>query len=97
MLVVNTRSRRAAGQDLRLPAELQSAGMGPLATLAVAAPPDLAMTLRRALELTPDLLITAGGDGSMETAARLLAHRDTALGVIPLGTTNNSPAPSGCR
>lgn len=60
-----------------------------LATLPVGLTGDLASTLRKALLLEPDLLVVAGGDGTMGTAAGLLVHRDTALGVIPLGTMNN--------
>lgn len=63
--------------------------MGLLATLPVGVTGDLASTLRKALLLEPDLLVVAGGDGTVGTAAGLLAHRDTALGVIPLGTMNN--------
>lgn len=33
--------------------------------------------------------MAGGGDGTIGTAARLLAHRDIALGLLPLGTTNN--------
>lgn len=60
-----------------------------MATLPVGVTGDLASTLRKALLLEPDLLVVAGGDGTVGTAAGLLAHRDTALGVIPLGTMNN--------
>lgn len=89
VLVVNTRSRHAAGQRRRLPGGLGDAGVGLLATLPVGVTGDLASTLRKALLLEPDLLVVAGGDGTVGTAAGLLAHRDTALGVIPLGTMNN--------
>jgi diacylglycerol kinase family enzyme len=33
------------------------------------------------------LLIAGGGDGTLSLAARHLAYRDIALGVLPLGTT----------
>ena len=39
--------------------------------------------------LRPDLLIVGGGDGSICEAARRLAYLDMALGILPLGTTNN--------
>jgi YegS/Rv2252/BmrU family lipid kinase len=45
--------------------------------------------LDTAIELAPDLLVAGGGDGTISQAARQLAHRDVALGVLPLGTTNN--------
>ena len=41
------------------------------------------------MDLQPDLLIVGGGDGTICEAARRLAYADIALGLIPLGTTNN--------
>lgn len=41
------------------------------------------------LELEPDLVVVGGGDGTIAEAVANLAHRDVALGVLPLGTTNN--------
>jgi diacylglycerol kinase (ATP) len=39
--------------------------------------------------------VAGGGDGTISTAARLLAHRDIALGLLPLGTTNNFARTAG--
>jgi diacylglycerol kinase family enzyme len=36
-----------------------------------------------------ELLVAGGGDGTINTAASVLAGRDTALGVLPLGTLNH--------
>ena len=38
------------------------------------------------------LVIVAGGDGTIEAVARGLAHTQTRLGIIPLGTRNNIAA-----
>ena len=38
------------------------------------------------------LVIVAGGDGTIEAAARGLRHTQTVLGIIPLGTRNNIAA-----
>jgi len=38
------------------------------------------------------LVIVAGGDGTIEAVARGLAHTQTMLGIIPLGTRNNIAA-----
>ncbi len=38
------------------------------------------------------LVIVAGGDGTLEAAARGLLHTQTALGIIPFGTRNNLSA-----
>lgn len=43
---------------------------------------------RRALESGCDVVIAAGGDGTVRAVATELAGRDVALGVVPLGTGN---------
>ncbi|WIM98447.1 YegS/Rv2252/BmrU family lipid kinase [Actinoplanes oblitus] len=88
-LVVNTRSRR--GRQLYEDARrrLLAAGFELLGTYAMEESDDLEALLEDALAKGPDLLIAGGGDGTISTAGRLLAHRDVALGLLPLGTTNN--------
>jgi len=44
--------------------------------------------IERILERRPEALIVGGGDGTVSTVAAMLEGRDTALGVIPLGTMN---------
>jgi len=44
--------------------------------------------LDAAVEAAPEALIVGGGDGTVSSVAAKLAGRDTALGVIPLGTMN---------
>ena len=41
------------------------------------------------LEKGADLVVAAGGDGTVTTAARVLAGRDVPLAILPLGTANN--------
>jgi len=89
VLVVNIRSRRAAKAHPRLTGLLTAAGLRLIADLPVTDPATLPEVLERALALSPDLLIFGGGDGSVATAVDFLAYRDVALGVLPLGTTNN--------
>jgi diacylglycerol kinase (ATP) len=89
VLVVNTRSRKGRRHWPGLPARLAAAGLPVQATFAIHDPADLPEILTRALQPAPDLLLFGGGDGSLTAAAARLAHRDTALGVLPLGTTNN--------
>lgn len=89
VLVVNTRSRKGRRHWPRLPERLAAAGLTVHSALPVHDPSHLSEVLLRALEPAPDLLIFGGGDGSLTAAAARLAHRDTALGVLPLGTTNN--------
>lgn len=44
---------------------------------------------RQLVDGAPDLLVAAGGDGTINAAASTLLHRDTALAVIPAGTLNH--------
>jgi diacylglycerol kinase (ATP) len=89
VLVVNTRSRKGRRHWPGLSARLAAAGLPVQAAFPVHDPVQLSQVLTQALEPAPDLLIFGGGDGSLTAAAGRLAHRDTALGVLPLGTTNN--------
>jgi diacylglycerol kinase family enzyme len=48
------------------------------------------------LEKRVDLVVAAGGDGTVTTAARVLAGRDVPLAILPLGTANNIARSLGC-
>jgi diacylglycerol kinase family enzyme len=50
---------------------------------------DLEAAVRRRAQERPERVIVGGGDGSMRTAAQILAGSDTALGVLPLGHYNH--------
>ncbi|PZG01133.1 diacylglycerol/lipid kinase family protein [Micromonospora deserti] len=88
-LVVNAHSRRGRRLYERARSRLAAAGFHLLGTYPVDRPDQLEQTLTEAGGLGPDLLVAGGGDGTLSAAARLLAHRDVALGLLPLGTTNN--------
>jgi diacylglycerol kinase (ATP) len=88
-LVVNTRSRRGQRLYRAARAQLRAAGIGLLGSFPAGRPGELHDNLNAALGLRPDLLILGGGDGTLSEAARRLAYRDVALGILPLGTTNN--------
>src|SRR5262245_41939530 len=45
--------------------------------------------LERLLDVVPDLVIVAGGDGTTALAARMLARRGIPLAILPFGTANN--------
>jgi YegS/Rv2252/BmrU family lipid kinase len=87
--VINTRSRRAAAAHLRLRALLAAHAVPLTAELPVADPAALPDVLQAAVAMNPNLLIVGGGDGTMATVVDYLAYADIALGVLPLGTTNN--------
>ncbi|MFG1606558.1 diacylglycerol/lipid kinase family protein [Actinoplanes sp. NPDC049265] len=86
-LVVNARSRRGRRLYEGVRARLLAAGVTLVADLPVEG--DLEDALARARDSGADLVIAGGGDGTISTAGRMLAHRDVALGLLPLGTTNN--------
>jgi diacylglycerol kinase (ATP) len=46
-------------------------------------------SLRRALEEAGDLVVAAGGDGTVGRILKALAGRDVPLAILPLGTANN--------
>lgn len=89
VLVVNTASRRGRQLYDGARSRLLSAGVTLLDAYPVDRPGELEERLAGAIDLGADLLVAGGGDGTISTAARLLAHRDIALGLLPLGTTNN--------
>ncbi|MEH0820773.1 MULTISPECIES: diacylglycerol/lipid kinase family protein [unclassified Micromonospora] len=88
-LVINVGSRRGREQCELARARLIDAGFDLLGTYPVDRPGQLEKSVATAADLAPDVLVVGGGDGTLSTAARLLAHRDIALGLLPLGTTNN--------
>lgn len=49
----------------------------------------LAEHARRAIAAQPRLVIAAGGDGTINTIARLVADSRATLGVLPMGTLNH--------
>ncbi len=89
VLIVNTRSRRGRryyAEALRL---LLKEGIGFIQLHPVDKPELLPEVFAEALEVEPDLIVVGGGDGTLKEAVRHLAYRDVALGLLPLGTTNN--------
>jgi len=88
-LVVNTRSRRGRRLYAAVQAQLRATGFDVLGSFPAGRPGGLGASLAAAMDLQPDLLIAGGGDGTISEAARCLAYRDMALGILPLGTTNN--------
>jgi hypothetical protein len=88
-LVVNARSRRGRRLFPAVRARLLASGFDVLGSFPAGRAGGLGASLAAAVDLRPDLLIVGGGDGTVSEAARCLAYRDMALGVLPLGTTNN--------
>ncbi|MFG2089791.1 diacylglycerol/lipid kinase family protein [Spirillospora sp. NPDC048824] len=88
-LVINSRSRRGRRLFGRARRMLREAGVEFVHVFPVTDPTRLRELFADVLAMEPDLIIVGGGDGTVAEAVGHLAHRDIALGVIPLGTTNN--------
>ena len=90
VLLVNVRSRRGAallGEVRRL---LEQRGLSITAEHLVTDPAaQLPVLLPAILAARPPLLVIGSGDGTVASAVDHLAHTDTVLGYLPLGTTNN--------
>lgn len=89
VLFVNTHSRR--GRDVLIAAResLEVEGYVISAEYAVSKPSHLARLIPEAVASCASLLVVGAGDGTISTISGYLAYRDVALGVLPLGTTNN--------
>lgn len=89
LLIVNTRSR--SGRDLFTNARHQLAERGIALddAFAVRQPERLPEIVRDAVRRRHPLVVVGGGDGTISSVVDYLAHSDTALGVLPLGTANS--------
>jgi len=90
-LIVNTRSRSGERAFFEALERLQDLGVPLGVTYAIRDPARLPETVREVLDGDSDyrLLILGGGDGSVSSVVDFLAHRDVALGILPLGTAND--------
>ncbi len=89
VLVMNLKSRKATIYGERIQAELTAAGIVLDVVYRLKHGQNLDATMRRVMQQKPALVIVAGGDGTVSDAVDHLAHTNVALGVLPLGTTNN--------
>lgn len=69
--------------------EEERAGWQPSGWFPTAADDDGVSALRDALATEPDVVLVAGGDGTLRSAAELLAGTGIPLTLIPVGTANN--------
>ena len=90
VLLVNVRSRRGARHHGAVRAMLEGHGFTVTAEYLVRDPAaQLPALLPQILAARPPLLVVGSGDGTIATVVDHLAHTDTVLGYLPLGTTNN--------
>lgn len=87
MVIRNSKSGRAEAQDAFVQAALDR--LGPTARLVTFEPgTDPAGKARQAAEEGADIVIAAGGDGTIMGVANGLVGTDAAMGVLPAGTFN---------
>jgi len=89
VLVANNGARQTAGAFVRVRSMLIDRGVNVTRTHLVDDHRDLRRYVRRAVKDGAELVVVGGGDGTMTTAAGLLAKSKSVLGVLPLGTGNS--------
>jgi diacylglycerol kinase family enzyme len=90
-IILNLRSGKLLGERgersaRRLERMAREAGLA--AEILPVHPRHLASAVRKAVRSDTEAVMVAGGDGTIRTAARILAFRDKPLGILPLGTRN---------
>jgi diacylglycerol kinase (ATP) len=85
------------GGKPRAPVERLCAEVGPLPLYVSADFADLEAQTRRALDAGHDLIVSAGGDGTLLGVLRGLRGSDAAVTVLPLGTANDFAKCIGIR
>jgi diacylglycerol kinase (ATP) len=90
-LIVNTRSRSGERTFFQALDRLQELGVPLGVTYAIRDPARLPETVREVLDDGSGykFLILGGGDGTVSSVVDFLAHHDTVLGLLPLGTAND--------
>ncbi len=79
--------RNRGGEIAEAMANLMAAGWK-VEMATASAPEEVERLARMAVERGDDAVVVAGGDGTLSATVQALAHQPTALGVLPIGTTN---------
>ncbi len=86
--MVNPSKVRMPALEAAVAAQEAKAGWAASEWFETSADDDGRSAVERAAESSPDLIVVAGGDGTLRAAAAVLAGRGIAIGVIPAGTGN---------
>ncbi|MUK01005.1 diacylglycerol kinase family lipid kinase [Vibrio cholerae] len=87
-LVLNPTKLQAASARALVEQACSDAGWEPPLVLETTVEDPGTGQAERALDAGADVVIAAGGDGTVRAVASALAHRSAALGLLPLGTGN---------
>lgn len=89
VLIVNTHSRKGEKLFFRALDLLHMQGLDVIASYPVRKPERLRQVVTEVLDQGHHLVIVGGGDGTFNTVTDLFVHKDTVLGILPMGTANN--------
>jgi YegS/Rv2252/BmrU family lipid kinase len=89
VLIVNGKARRGREAFQQAQDCLRADGVTLEAAHALKDPKRLPDLLRESVAQGAKLIVVGGGDGSLRTAAEVLANQDVTLGALPLGTVND--------
>jgi YegS/Rv2252/BmrU family lipid kinase len=89
VVVINLHSSGSRAAIERLPTLLDSHGIAYEDMIVANDHARLCKRVKRAVRAGVKRLLVGGGDGTMAAAMRYLAHSDTTLGLLPLGTGNS--------
>ena len=88
-VVINLRSSGSERHLRHLPGHLAERGIEVDDLITVQGSKLLAKSVKRLAKRDTEVILVGGGDGTMMMAANELVHRDTVMGVLPLGTGNS--------
>jgi YegS/Rv2252/BmrU family lipid kinase len=94
-VVINLSSSQSSSRVEAIPGMLEARGIRVVEFHSAGDHAALRRYFDQAVKRKAKTLIVGGGDGSMAQAANALAHSETVLGVLPLGTGNSFAATIG--
>jgi YegS/Rv2252/BmrU family lipid kinase len=88
-VIVNRRAGSTADQEMRTLKAAAAAVGGDLQVVPCDGGEEIATHARRAIASGARAVVAAGGDGTVNSVAAVLAGTDVAMGILPMGTLNH--------